>query len=1102
MPFLPTVTSQVSARSLRTQVGGPNTVADPDAFGANVGRALGVLGANVSDVGEAMRIREENLRREDTANRVASSDFTPIENQTKLEAPANGAGYYETIDKKYDEFVQSKANEIADDKQRREYVNAMTRQKQSILARSSNFEFALAGEHSKQQTNVALDTLRNKITTDPSMYDEYLKQGFDVIENSTSLPASIKEGAKAVFAQKSANHRFDGMLERATTPAEVDAIAAELAGTNNQNVGPDERKDWTKELGPEDYERMINKIGTVKKEMVTKADTAARAAIDTIEARAADTTALIPEEELKAVQMTVKQSMNPVTVARMARISRDEEIKKQTRTLPPSEIRAQINATSVNPGAAYPGLPPRVSNAVNKASEAFGVPASYLGSMVTREYGQFFKRARPNVDQKFTPVPARTGVDLRNVRPDVVDAATVAGQLFGSPLTITSGYRSAEYQNQIRHRGNPNRITVAKDSQHTHGAGLDITTTGMSGADKGRLVAALADAGFTGFGEYDTHIHADMRAAVPNSFGVNTPTWGGWTNLSPEVMASLKERGFAANAEAKALRRAAPVQMADDIDYGQGTQMEKADGRPASSAVGVAQFTTGTFVQTMRAPGVAQKIGVDISGMSDDQIAELRKDPEISIMAAAALGAQNRKSLESALGRKITDAEMDMAHFLGEGGSVALIRANERNPNQTAASLLPDAAAANRPVFYDGKRERSVAEVYGYIVRRSTTAPTAVAFGDNETRRKIVETKEKNIKEDPVREAQQSGTYAVTSIMEEGGFQERGQVARQIADYYSIPASDMKPFTQDEMLALQKQLETGTADKVLEVMTAVQGLGGDMARAGLKQIGETNATYAYAASLQLETGSGTVAGDIVRGEKRMKENEAIKSAIGASPTELSDAFSAAVGGSLFDVAPREREAIQSAATAHYVETFVARGGGNGFDAEAYGASINAVLGGSRNAPALAEVNGEPTLLPKGVTADQLETALDRMSVEDWTQLSDQKLPPRYVDGTVIDPSDLADEARLRSVGGGKYRIQLSDNTYAVTGQLQAGGRMEAYLFTPDAKAIQNIVNRARTETEGSSVDVPPADDGGFIDRSTFNALGQFDEYGRWLGPKK
>ena len=54
-----------------------------------------------------------------------------------------------------------------------------------------------------------------------------------------------------------------------------------------------------------------------------------------------------------------------------------------------------------------------------------------------------------------------------------------------------------------------------------------------------------------------------------------------------------------------------------------------------------------------------------------------------------------------------------MAHFMGVSGAAKLIANAEDNPQTSGARLFPNAAAANRPIFYDSDgRARSVSEVY------------------------------------------------------------------------------------------------------------------------------------------------------------------------------------------------------------------------------------------------------------------------------------------------------------------------------------------------------------------------------------------------------
>jgi hypothetical protein len=69
-----------------------------------------------------------------------------------------------------------------------------------------------------------------------------------------------------------------------------------------------------------------------------------------------------------------------------------------------------------------------------------------------------------------------------------------------------------------------------------------------------------------------------------------------------------------------------------------------------------------------------------------------------------------------------------MAHFMGAGGAGKLISNAENNPNASGAALFPNAAAANRPIFYDKTgRARSVSEVYSVLNARYASATNAPA---------------------------------------------------------------------------------------------------------------------------------------------------------------------------------------------------------------------------------------------------------------------------------------------------------------------------------------------------------------------------------------
>lgn len=147
---------------------------------------------------------------------------------------------------------------------------------------------------------------------------------------------------------------------------------------------------------------------------------------------------------------------------------------------------------------------------------------------------------------------------------------------------------------------------------------------------------------------------------------------------------------------------------------------------PTSSARGLYQFTKQTWLATLRRHGAdhglawaADAIGRDASGrlsVTDptlrEQILGLRDDPGTAATMAGALTADNRDYLESRIGRAAEPVDLYLAHFLGSAGATTFLSALEADPGQPAAPMMPEAAAANRSIFYtpDGSM-RSLAEI-------------------------------------------------------------------------------------------------------------------------------------------------------------------------------------------------------------------------------------------------------------------------------------------------------------------------------------------------------------------------------------------------------
>lgn len=137
----------------------------------------------------------------------------------------------------------------------------------------------------------------------------------------------------------------------------------------------------------------------------------------------------------------------------------------------------------------------------------------------------------------------------------------------------------------------------------------------------------------------------------------------------------------------------------------------------SSSASGLYQFISSTWMNMM--DKYADKYGIDTEGMSKKEILALRHDPEISANMAAEFASENEKFLNSNWGGEVGPTELYMAHFLGAGGATAFLNAKDDNPLRPAADLLPEAARANRNVFYNRSGEpRSLGEVYALFDKK------------------------------------------------------------------------------------------------------------------------------------------------------------------------------------------------------------------------------------------------------------------------------------------------------------------------------------------------------------------------------------------------
>lgn len=155
-----------------------------------------------------------------------------------------------------------------------------------------------------------------------------------------------------------------------------------------------------------------------------------------------------------------------------------------------------------------------------------------------------------------------------------------------------------------------------------------------------------------------------------------------------------------------------------------------------SSAQGLYQFLDETWLLTLHRHGAsfgyghfARHIRIDPAGrpyVTDPgvryQVLSARRDPRLSAMMGAAFTRDNQVQLARQLGRRPSDGETYVAHFLGSDGAVRLLKASRMTPAASAAALFPRAASANRSIFFDRLgRQRSVAQVTAILVAKGSS---------------------------------------------------------------------------------------------------------------------------------------------------------------------------------------------------------------------------------------------------------------------------------------------------------------------------------------------------------------------------------------------
>ena len=139
---------------------------------------------------------------------------------------------------------------------------------------------------------------------------------------------------------------------------------------------------------------------------------------------------------------------------------------------------------------------------------------------------------------------------------------------------------------------------------------------------------------------------------------------------------------------------------------------------PASSAQGLFQFVTGTWLEMVRTYGakhglVEEAVSAKSGGVDTrKRVLALRNDPYVASLMAGELIKRDRARIEGRIGRELKTTELYLAHFLGTASAGKFLSLSADEPGKVASSEFRGAAKSNGNVFNAKGRPLTVAEVH------------------------------------------------------------------------------------------------------------------------------------------------------------------------------------------------------------------------------------------------------------------------------------------------------------------------------------------------------------------------------------------------------
>jgi len=181
--------------------------------------------------------------------------------------------------------------------------------------------------------------------------------------------------------------------------------------------------------------------------------------------------------------------------------------------------------------------------------------------------------------------------------------------------------------------------------------------------------------------------------------GSNKPSTGNSTdNKNSDVQTAIQKAASSTGVDANLLKTFAVLE----------SNMNPNAKNPNSSALGLFQFTKATWLEQLRKYGRKHNVSTDAS-------------PTDPIPASLMAGEYVKSNIETLSKVKPNPDDLDLylAHFLGPAGASKFLSSH---PNVPGSQLFPAAAGSNKEIFYDGRRPRTLAEIYELFKKKVNKA--------------------------------------------------------------------------------------------------------------------------------------------------------------------------------------------------------------------------------------------------------------------------------------------------------------------------------------------------------------------------------------------